>query len=267
MRGKANGGCLCPRTAGHHPPAVIDYRNALYVGHLGPIPLYLHWTALLLVYMAWQWSGVGNDLYLLTVFVGVLAGSIVLHELGHGLTAIALAKHEAEKAMVIVLWAFGGVCIQQQREGHPWKEIAIVLAGPAVSLALWLGCMGTWAYLRQHHPEIVIKDLNDQVLYLQSLTIVGVLLVLGQTMNLALLVFNMLPIYPFDGGQAVHNGLKLMMKDYDLARKISFTISLLAAAAYVSWRFSLEQQLDFFLIGLIGFMLYNGYIALFVYRR
>ena len=38
------------------PRAMIDIRNSVYVGHLGPIPLYLHWSALFLCVLAWQWG-------------------------------------------------------------------------------------------------------------------------------------------------------------------------------------------------------------------
>jgi Zn-dependent protease len=263
---------------------VIDPRNSLYVGHLGPIPLYLHWSFLILLLLAWQWVGTTASPVIIISFLLVLLSGIILHELGHGLTSYALARDASGRSILIVLWAMGGVCFSQ-REGRPWKELLIVLAGPAVSLALLLVGYASLVALAQTSPETLgihsvhadafIAEVNACTLSPftygapKFLSTTGVLLWLLLMINKMLLIFNMLPIYPLDGGQALHNVLKMSLKDYDLARKISFALSIALAAAYYFWRMQNTpgHQPDLYLAVLLGFLLYNAYNALFIYRR
>ena len=245
---------------------MIDIRNSVYVGHLGPIPLYLHWSALFLCFIAWRWASAGTEFNLtagIAVLVVLIFG-IVLHELGHGLAGLMLARREAEKALLIILWAMGGLCVQGGRDGRPWKELIIVLAGPAVSLVLWQACALTNEYLFLHHPDLLYDEARMP-------TVLGLLLGYGEVINLMLLIFNMLPIYPLDGGQASYNLLKMLLRNYDLARKISFTVSIGFAAWWVLGPVLLEgqQPTGWTLFGgvFMVYLLHNAYLSLFVYRR
>ena len=252
-------------------------QNSLYIGHLGPIPIYIHWSAIFLVAMSWYWVGGPGassfDAVFFLIFLFVLIASILLHEMGHGLAARAVARNEGERAVTITLQAFGGVCMS--RGDHaPWKRLFVVLAGPAVSLALWLGCgtliilcsdagWGSW-WTACISPGTVISVFGpDWPLWtLQAVAICT-------TMNLGLLIFNMIPIYPFDGGQALYNGLKLMIKDWDLVRKMTMTLSVALALGYFAYR--LQQGADpgslMYLALIYGIMLYSAYVSLFIYRQ
>jgi Zn-dependent protease len=243
---------------------MIDVRNSVYVGHLGPIPLYIHWSAFILCYFAWQWAGGGSDFDLRAgiAILAMLIVGIVLHELGHGLAGLLLARREAEKALLIILWALGGLCVQGGRDNRPWKELIIVLAGPAVSLVLWLGCEATFTYLHEHQRQVIVNG--------RELTVLGLLLGYGAEINKMLLIFNLLPIYPLDGGQATYNLLKMTLRNYDWARTISFAGSVGFAVWWVLSRMQDSGGLNgsvVFSALFMTFLLYNAYLALFVFRR
>lgn len=224
------------------------------MGHLGPIPLYVHWTFLFLVWMVMSpflgtEGGVSNALMVLAVLVT----GIVLHELGHGYAA----KATGGNALSITLWAFGGVCHSTSTR-YPRHELIIVLAGPLVSAILAGGCYATSEALMQSHPEWLYTIDGRHV---QS-TLLGQVLGAGYIINLMLLQFNLLPIYPLDGGQAVHN-LMLMFLPRSLANRIAMVVAVVGSIAYVAWRSSQHGgQIDTFLVFMLLFMLYQAHLHL-----
>lgn len=196
-------------------------QTAWYVGDLVGIPMFLHWTVLLLAFNAWRMaggSGSGIDGFIL-VLVALLSG-IVLHELGHGLMARALGAH----GLTITLWAFGGLCESRRDSSHLGREIAIVAAGPAVSLLLWLGCWGLNAYLDAVQPGLVAPG-----------TLLGDFLYIGAAINLLLLLFNMMPIFPLDGGQLTYYTLLAVTRRPLLARQVSLSLAVVGVVLVFLW--------------------------------
>jgi Zn-dependent protease len=109
-----------------------------------------------------------------------LFGSVLLHELGHSLMALS----QGIKVNSITLFVFGGVASIEQESKTPWQAFQVAIAGPAVSLALFL-LLGGVALL------VPIPDpYNTVVLQLASI-------------NGVLAIFNMLPGLPLDGGQVL----------------------------------------------------------------
>ena len=109
-----------------------------------------------------------------------LFGSVLLHELGHSLMALS----QGIKVNSITLFVFGGVASIEQESKTPWQAFQVAIAGPAVSLALFL-ILGGVALL------VPIPDpYNTVVLQLASI-------------NGVLAIFNMLPGLPLDGGQVL----------------------------------------------------------------
>ena len=106
--------------------------------------------------------------------------SIVLHELGHSLVAQALGI----RVRSITLFLFGGVAQLESEPRKPMHEIAIALAGPAMSFALgglfwWLGGAA-----------------GESTLSREGLHFLG-------RVNLTLAVFNLAPGFPLDGGRVL----------------------------------------------------------------
>jgi Zn-dependent protease/CBS domain-containing protein len=115
-----------------------------------------------------------------TAAVGLFAG-VVLHELGHSLVAMRFGFPIES----ITLWIFGGIAQFREMPENWRQELAIAIAGPAVSVAL--GVISYAAFL-------VIPAGQDVLLF-----IAGYLAL----MNLVLAAFNLLPGFPMDGGRVL----------------------------------------------------------------
>jgi Zn-dependent protease len=206
---------------------MISARDSIYLGHLGPIPLYAHWSALMMVFMAYMLSqgGASFDLPSFLLVLTVLMKGLILHELGHGLTAKALGA----TGVTITLWAFGGLC-QSQRDQSPGREFLIVAAGPAVSFLLSGIGYGAVYYLENYPPEFLLNSNGLAGVLYQFFYLMGYL-------NLVLGIFNMLPIFPLDGGQLVYNGALMFTRNHLLVRQVCLTLSVFGALAFVLYRF------------------------------
>jgi Zn-dependent protease len=154
------------------------------IGRVAGINLYLHPTFLLFLgFGAVQW-GLDAVLLLLAVF-----GCVVLHELGHALTArlYGIATED------ITLYPIGGVARLRRMPRKPGAELLIALAGPLVNLAiaglltasLFLSGVGqpaAWA----SEPGAIDRFLTTLV-----------------AINLLLAAFNLIPAFPMDGGRVL----------------------------------------------------------------
>jgi Zn-dependent protease len=228
---------------------MFDRQNAFYLGNLGPIPLFVHWSFIFLLLMAFNFSNAGRaDLVNVLVYLLVLLSGIVLHELGHGLAARA----QGATGVTITLWAFGGLC-SSKRDAVPWREIIILAAGPLVSFMLAFGCKLALTQLARSHPEWIVDA--------DGLSLVGHMLWMGYSVNLVLGIFNIMPIYPLDGGQIVFNTCKLFTREM-VAAKISLAIAVLAALGYLAYDIHNRGELNSYLVVLLLYLLMNAFMSL-----
>jgi Zn-dependent protease/CBS domain-containing protein len=119
----------------------------------------------------WAW-GTGFAMALL------LFASVLLHELGHSL----VAKAQGIQVNSITLFLFGGVAAIEQESKTPGQAFQVAIAGPLVSLGLFLLLSLATLVLPENTPTAVLAS------NLASL-------------NLVLALFNLLPGLPLDGGQ------------------------------------------------------------------
>jgi Zn-dependent protease len=147
------------------------------LGRVAGIDLFLHPSALLLFFLV---SGVMPSGLETLAFVVALLGSIVLHELGHSLMARQYGIGTAD----ITLYLFGGVARLERMPRSAGPELLIALAGPAVNFAI-AGVL--FAMIGLVEAAGVSPFLMEQVLIT----------------NLALGLFNLLPIFPMDGGRVL----------------------------------------------------------------
>jgi Zn-dependent protease/CBS domain-containing protein len=152
----------------------------------------------------------------------VFFASIVLHELGHSLTALRFGL----RVRSITLFVFGGVAALDSEPKRPRDEVLIALAGPAVSVALGLGFLAL--------GDVLGGDALDPT------PLAGGLIWLGR-INLTLAVFNAIPGFPLDGGRVLRGVIWSRTGSFENATRIAgasgaafaWTLILFGAAAAV----------------------------------
>jgi Zn-dependent protease len=184
---------------------------------------------LLAAVLGWNWSNERIDFLL--VWIACVFVSILLHEFGHVWAGRVFGAHGD-----IVLYGMGGLAVGASRLFEWWKRVIVYLAGPAIQLALY-------AALFYGLPAEFIADLPP----LAKRALLYLLLI-----NWFWPLFNLLPIWPLDGGQvsrevfvklAPRNGLR-----YSLG--LSFMLALALALNEASIQLHLRPFLpDFMTIG------------------
>jgi Zn-dependent protease len=152
------------------------------------INLYIHWTFWLLplwiVFFGHE-SGIVS-LWMHLLLIAALFGCIVLHELGHALTA----RHFGIGTRSITLSPLGGIAQLERMSHKPWEEFCIAIAGPLVNVAI-AGVLGFALFAG--------LGIDAQILETLPGTFVGMLLLV----NIVMVVFNMIPAFPMDGGRVL----------------------------------------------------------------
>jgi stage IV sporulation protein FB len=164
-------------------------RWAIRLGRIAGTEVRIHLTFFLLLawlgVMDYQAAGSSAAIHGLLLICLVFL-CVLLHEFGHALAA----RHYGIRTPDITLFPFGGVARIERMPEKPSEEIVIALAGPAVNvviaLVLWLSLAG-FALPRE---EAVLRVLESPF---------GQLLVV----NVVLLVFNLIPAFPMDGGRVL----------------------------------------------------------------
>ncbi|HEX5988766.1 MAG TPA: site-2 protease family protein [Solirubrobacterales bacterium] len=120
-------------------------------------------------------------------------GSILLHEFGHAIVAM----RNGIGISSIQLWIFGGMARMDREADSPATELKVALAGPAVTaaIAVVLAAVGTAVAGPSGFWEAVVLETRSDVS--GPMALVAWLV----TINLLILVFNLLPAYPMDGGR------------------------------------------------------------------
>jgi Zn-dependent protease/CBS domain-containing protein len=169
------------------------------IGRFAGIDVYVHFTfPLLLVWVAviyWNQThtvaGVVSGLALiLSLFI-----CVVLHEYGHALTA----RRFGIGTRSITLLPIGGVALLESMPRDPRQEIVVALAGPAVNVAI---AVVLYLLLRIGSQPGALFGLDPgREALLPSLLAANVMLV----------VFNLLPAFPMDGGRVLRALLAMRM--------------------------------------------------------
>lgn len=137
-----------------------------------------------------------------TGVVLAIFGCVVLHELGHALTARQFGIGTRD----IVLYPIGGVASLDRMPRSPWQEIAIALAGPAVNVVIAIGL-----------AVVLAVDTANATAPADGLDYFLGRLLMG---NFFLAAFNMIPAFPMDGGR-VFRALAATVTDRVTATKLA----------------------------------------------
>jgi stage IV sporulation protein FB len=158
-------------------PSPYDLRFDLFGTRVRIHPLFWLFNAIL------GWQAMERGFLYLLIWVVAVFVSILLHEFGH----IWMGKLFGSEGY-IVLYSFGGLAVGSNDLRRRWQRILVLLAGPGIQLAfyglIWLGekAMSPEQEARLSQP---VREL------LWSLTWI----------NLVWALFNLLPVWPLDGGQ------------------------------------------------------------------
>jgi Zn-dependent protease len=132
--------------------------------------------------------------YLLGVASALLFfGSILLHELGHAFVALRRGIGISE----ITLWLFGGVARMRRDSDSPGTEFKIAIAGPLVTLAIAILCIGIGVAAAGSDEFSTAMMVDPDTAASGPLAVVAWL----GTINALILVFNLIPAFPLDGGR------------------------------------------------------------------
>jgi len=181
------------------------------------IQVYVHWTWFIGAYIIYSRgaaysSPVWQALECLTLFA-----IVTLHEFGHALACRSVGG----TAEQIILWPLGGVAYVDP-PNRPGALLWSIAAGPLVNVVLFpiTLALDWWSsiHLGQRHPDLA-KFIDEVYL-----------------INQALLVFNILPIYPLDGGQIFQSILWFFMRQ-STSLKVASSIGMAGAAALMVFAF------------------------------
>lgn len=210
------------------------------------VGLYVHWTfGLLVLYVMYVTLAAGGSLamvafsvtQLLTIFV-----CVTLHEYGHAIAAryYGVGTHD------ITLLPIGGVARLKQIPRVPLQEFVIALAGPAVNVVIaacllmlilllgfgWffesLALLASGAANQQQQEELAaaINQVFEQPsLFSFLLSILAI--------NIILVLFNMIPAFPMDGGRVLRSIFAMLFRSYITATRWAQRIGLVCAMLMV----------------------------------
>src|SRR5215469_1771709 len=127
-------------------------KGSLKIGSVAGIGIYLHFTFLILL----AWMGFSDyaarhrveDALDGLAFIVALFTIVVLHELGHAMTALRFGIRTRD----ITLLPIGGVARLERMPEDPRQELAVALAGPAVNILLAIVLFGVLAIEKQLAP-------------------------------------------------------------------------------------------------------------------
>jgi stage IV sporulation protein FB len=130
-------------------------------------------------------AALGSTLFFLAVF-----GCVLAHEFGH----ILMARRFGVRTPDVILLPIGGLARLERIPEEPRQELAIAIAGPAVTLVL-AGIFAAIVFADGRTPSFAGADLTGS--FVNGL----------MQVNILLLLFNLIPAFPMDGGRVLRAAL------------------------------------------------------------
>jgi len=167
-------------------------------------------------------------LFLILAFV-----SILLHELGHALTGRRFTRAMPE----IVLESFGGFARFQGAVFTKWQNIIMVAAGPMMNFIL----AGVFFLISLFVLPYIVTD--------EKGVLIAQFVYLGVVINIFWGLFNLIPVYPMDGGQIMHSLIRNQKKAHQ--------ISLIVAIIMIPLSLSTGHLFACFIFGMMAMQNYE----------
>ncbi|MCJ7443838.1 MAG: CBS domain-containing protein [Methanotrichaceae archaeon] len=223
---------------------------SLQLGKIMGIPVRLHWSFLVVVlYVAWAFSSVSEPILgraygfgavepvtirwaYSFLFAILLFVCVAVHELGHSY----IAKSYGIGIKSITLYFFGGVASMEEIPRDPRKELKMALVGPLVSGAL--GFFSILLYL-----AVSSNPLHPIPILLWTLGVI----------NIILMIFNLIPAFPMDGGRVLRAWFATRMPYVSATRRAANVGKMFAVFLGILGLFSFN-----FIMLFIAFFIYIG---------
>lgn len=226
------------------------------LGKIFAIPIYVHPTFLLIPLLAVLQGpgGLVGSVFMATLVLAVF-GCVLLHELGHAL----MARHFGIGTRDITLYPIGGVARLDRLSDDPKHEMAIAVAGPAVNVAiaaLLTPLVLLTAFSGGNVAAVLEMDSGPTGLLAQFL-----LLLLSS--NIVLVLFNMLPAFPMDGGRVLRAVLSMglgPLRATEIAARIGVVLAVLIGLYALFFGYPM-------LVILAGFVVFAGQMELLAMRH
>jgi Zn-dependent protease len=197
-------------------------RGSIHLFRLAGIDVYLHWSWFLLAYYVIQTRRENYSTYFWPALEYIALFVIVtMHEFGHSLAC----KQVGGRADQIVLWPFGGVAYVAPPR-RPGATLWCIAAGPLVNVVLFPILLGSWFLAQGLGWPGSAPDA-----YTFTVTLCYI--------DLMLLVFNLLPIFPLDGGQILQSLLWFVF-GYARSLMIAASLGLVGVAGLIL--FAIHEQ-------------------------
>ena len=225
---------------------------------LAGIPVYIHWTFFILVFYIIGESVADSDSMpqlvfnvsiLLTVFL-----CVTLHEYGHALTA----RKYGIQTQDIILSPIGGVARLSGLPEKPVQEFLVAIAGPMVNVVIVILITTLLAFV---YPETEANYARQDISWANFLN--NYLLVIN-VINVSLVVFNMVPAFPMDGGRVLRALLAMKLGKLKATRIASIIGQIIAALFIVIaitklplLGFHIDSTVEQFTLVIIGVFIFS----------
>ena len=227
----------------------MNFLNASFrVGQIAGINIRVH--ILFIIWIAFELMQAGGDWRYTAWIYGLLFGIVLLHELGHCFGARSVGGDARD----ILMWPLGGLAFAHAPM-TPWAQFVTVAAGPAVNLVFCIisgGALVAYFGTLEAISFVPFRSVGypfgspSWTFYAQLFFVV----------NYFLLAFNLLPIYPLDGGQLLQCLLWPFM-GLQRALTLSCQIGIVGCVGFGLWGLQGGGGMLFFIAIFGGFTCYQ----------
>jgi len=217
-------------------------KGSFKLGNIAGIGLFIHWTfsllILFIVYVNYKAGQNATQILWSVLFVLCIFLTVLLHELGHALTA----KKYNIKTKDITLLPIGGLARLERLPEKPSEELMVAFAGPLVNIALAF-ITSLFITIPNTSEELVAQlanGVNSNNFFINFYLV-----------NFVLAFFNLIPAFPMDGGRVLRALLSYKLERH-LATKIAARIGQVLAVGFIFLGFYSNPFLIF--IGIFVFI-------------
>jgi len=182
-------------------------RWSFHIARIAGIDVKIHVTFfLLLAFYAFHFHGQGGTAAAIqgVIFISLVFFCVLLHEFGHALAARRYGIHTPD----ITLLPIGGLARLERMPDKPSEELVVAVCGPLVNVVIVLILL---PFVTLNFDAGVLERFGPSLLQMVFAA------------NIALILFNLIPAFPMDGGRVLRSLLAMRM-DYARATNIAASI-------------------------------------------